>query len=202
MAGLDHPRGCIDREIRDAAFAARQPVAATGAAHCRWTESLARKTNSGATVPAFKLSAAARYAIMLLPVAFGAHIAEEWLGGFSAWTATALGREVSIERFLIINAVAFPIVTGCVIASLRSASTAWLAASVATLLGLNGVLHTLATPAFGRYSPGAVTGLLLYIPLAGIVLRSLSSQLPTSTFSRAVMIGIFAHACVAVFAFM
>jgi hypothetical protein len=46
---------------------------------------------------------------LLLPVAFLLHLAEEWFGGISAWTLIALGNEISPERFMLINGIAFPI---------------------------------------------------------------------------------------------
>lgn len=148
------------------------------------------------------LPTSTRLTIALLPVAFVAHVAEEWYGGFSAWTATALGTEVSPERFLLINLVALPIFSGCAIASLRDAKFAWLAASLSALFGLNGALHALATLAFGQYSPGTVTGLLLYVPLSALALRSLASHLSAAAFSQAILLGALAHALVAVLAFV
>lgn len=148
------------------------------------------------------LPSSTRLVIALLPAAFGAHLAEEWFGGFSQWTATALGNEVRPDRFLLINLVALPIFTGCAIAALRTDKAAWLAASLATLFGLNGALHLLATLAFGQYSPGTVTGTVLYIPLAVVVLRSLSGRLAAALFFRAVAVAVVAHAGVAALAFI
>jgi hypothetical protein len=60
----------------------------------------------------------------------------------------------------------------------------------------------LATLGFGRYSPGAITGLLLYLPLSAIVLRSLASRLPHVVLVRAVLFGFVLHAVVVAFALL
>lgn len=148
------------------------------------------------------ISSRARNATALLPVAFVAHAAEEWLGGFSAWTATALGREVSPGRFLLINLVALPVFVICSAVSQRNSRFLWLSASLATLFGLNGALHTLATLAFWRYSPGVATAVLLYLPLSAIVLRATAERLPSHLLGRGVAVGVIAHAAVAALAFM
>ncbi len=48
-------------------------------------------------------------AVVLLPVAFLLHLAEEWFGGLSEWTLLALGNEITPDRFLLINSIAFAI---------------------------------------------------------------------------------------------
>jgi hypothetical protein len=89
----------------------------------------------------------------------------------------------------------------CSVVSLRNRGAAWLAVSLAALLGLNGALHLLATVAFGRYSPGTATGVLLYLPLGAVVLRAMAAHLPSSLFARGILVGILAHAAIAVIAF-
>lgn len=130
---------------------------------------------------------------LLLPIAYLLHVAEEWFGGFSAWTQFAVGREVSPERFLLINGIALPLIVIGTLAAVYSADMAWFAVALAALFGLNGVLHTLATLGLGRYSPGTVTGLLLFIPLSIVVLRSSAVRLPRATFAGAVVFGVLLH---------
>lgn len=146
--------------------------------------------------------AAPRWAALLLP-AYVAHVCEEWWGGpgFSAWTRAVLGEEVSPSRFLAINGIAFLLFAVGIAAAIRNRRFGWIAAALAALLFLNGVLHLLATTAFATYSPGTVTGVLVYLPLGGLVLRHMSRSLPGPTFSQAVAAGIVAHALVALLAF-
>lgn len=142
-----------------------------------------------------------RAAIYLL-FAYLLHLAEEWFGGISEWTRVILGIEISPERFVLINASAFLLFAIGTLAASSIPRMAWFSASFAALLGLNGVLHTLATLGFGVYSPGTVTGLLLYIPLSAIVLRASYAQLSRSVFASSVLFGVLLHGFVALLAFL
>jgi hypothetical protein len=148
------------------------------------------------------MNAVAPRVALLLPLAYLAHLIEEWVGGFPAWTGEVLGVEITAARFLLINALALPLFTVGTWLSLRKPQAAWFAAALAALVGLNGALHVLATFGFGRYSPGAITGLLLYLPLSAIVLRSLASRLPHVVLVRAVLFGFVLHAVVVAFALL
>jgi hypothetical protein len=145
---------------------------------------------------------AAPQAALLLPVAFLLHLAEEWFGGISAWTLIALGNEISPERFVLINGIAFPIFVAGTVAACYFPRMAWFSASFAALLGLNGLLHTLATLGLGLYSPGTVTGLLLYLPLSAIVLRASATQLTGIVFASSVIFGVLIHGLISFLAFL
>ena len=145
-------------------------------------------------------TAAARRSSVFLLIAYVVHFAEEWFGGISTWAKAALGYDVSIERLLLLNGIAFVLFVIGTIASMRSSRMAWFSVSFATVLGLNGVLHTLATIGLGQYSPGTVTGLALYIPLSTMVLRSSAARLGSSTFKRSVIAGVLFHALVTILA--
>lgn len=140
---------------------------------------------------------------LLLPLAYLAHLCEEWWGGegFVAWTQHALGAGVSPVRFLVLNGIAGPLFLAGTVAGIRSPRFAWCLVAFASLVVLNGLLHALATLAFASYSPGVVTGLLLYLPIGGLVLRDGLGRMPTETFRLAVMAGVAVHAVVAVVAF-
>ena len=155
-----------------------------------------------ATHQTSRSSAAPRWSA-LLPLAYVAHLAEEWWGGpgFSAWAHAVLGAEVSPDRFILINAVAFPLFAVGTMCAIRSNRFGWFVAALSTLLFLNGALHLLATVGFATYSPGTVTGAFLYMPLGGLLLRHMSRSLPGQVFSRSVIAGIVAHVLVAVAAF-
>lgn len=102
-------------------------------------------------------------------IAACAHEIEEfaWPGGFRAWY---IGYSPHVEptmtpRFLIgINAL---VLAAAALAAIYFKSPAmrllWLA--VASSVGINGVWHLQATLRTRRYSPGVVTGTILYIPL-------------------------------------
>ena len=137
---------------------------------------------------------AAPRALILLPIATLLHIAEEWFGGFPAWSAAILGSEISSERFLSINAIGLALFVVGTLAALLSPQMAWIGVSLAALVSLNTVLHVLASLVAGSYSPGTITGLLLYIPLSAFLLRSFAGRLSRPVFAGAVLVGVLVHA--------
>lgn len=132
----------------------------------------------------------------LLPVALLLHQAEEWFGGFPEWTRYAVGNGVTAERFLLINAVGLVLFTVWTVAAFRERRMAWIVASLAALIGLNGVLHAVASMLVGRYSPGTVTGLLLSLPLCIVVLRAALLALPRGSVVGAIAAGVLFHGLV------
>jgi hypothetical protein len=140
---------------------------------------------------------------LLLPCAYLLHLAEEWWGGegFVSWTARALGREVSPSRFLLLNGVVWPLFAVLTAAALRRPALAWFPTAFSTIVVVNGVLHMLGSLAGGSYSPGVVTGTLLYLPLGAYGLAAGRRELPPPTFALAVLAGILAHVLVALIAF-
>lgn len=124
------------------------------------------------------------------------HVAEEWFGGFPTWTGTVLGDGVSPERFVAINSVGLVLFAVGTLAALRYSGAAWLIVSFAALFVVNGVVHALATLNWGLYSPGVITGLLVYIPLGVVVLRRSAHRLPRPVFVRAILFGVLIHVVV------
>ena len=49
--------------------------------------------------------------LLLLPLSYLLHLAEEWWGGegFAAWTARAVDSPVSTTRFIILNSIVWPL---------------------------------------------------------------------------------------------
>jgi hypothetical protein len=105
-----------------------------------------------------------------LPIAAAAHVFEEFVfpGGFKEWyaryrpeTATSFtpAFAVGINAFLLV-ACSAPLLLG---PTPRSVAL-WL--TLAAVLAGNAVFHARATLRMREYSPGLVTALLLYLPLA------------------------------------
>ena len=135
----------------------------------------------------------APHSALLLPAAYLVHFAEEWFGGLHLWAGEVLGTAISVDRFLAINGAGFVIFVTGTLAAYLSPAMAWLAVAIAALFGLNAILHTLATLYFGSYSPGMVSGLLIYLPLSFFVLRQLAARLPAGTLAMAVVVGVLMH---------
>ncbi len=111
---------------------------------------------------------------MLLPVAFGIHVIEE-APGFVQWFNSLVSPGISQRLFLRVNATAFAVtlVLGGLVAVSRQAAIAALAVAwVGFLLLANGVFHLVGTLVHWRYSPGVVTGTLIYLPLSFLFMRA------------------------------
>jgi hypothetical protein len=73
----------------------------------------------------------------------------------------------------------------------RSAPGAgWIVVTLAVSVALNGVLHLAGTVLTRSYSPGVVTGLLLWVPLGLFALRRMRPRLPRPAFAAAGLAGI------------
>ncbi len=107
-----------------------------------------------------------------LPAAAVTHIFEEFVfpGGFKAWwQAYRPGTAGSVStRFLVIINAALLFLCANVALAVRSPRgngvAAWL--TVAALLFSNAIFHIIGAFQTGRYSPGMVSGVVLYMPLA------------------------------------
>jgi hypothetical protein len=109
-------------------------------------------------------------------VAATLHIIEEFVfpGGFAAWDRTyrpAIRKSITGRFHVLVNAallllclqIAF-LARAADAAAQRIGVAAWLAVSV--LLVSNAVFHVVGTWRTRTYSPGVVTGIFLYVPLA------------------------------------
>jgi hypothetical protein len=76
-----------------------------------------------------------------------------------------------------------------------------MAIAVAVVLGVNGVAHLLASLATRTYSPGLITGVVIYLPLAKLVLMRAWLQAGPAAWRLGVASGLAFHAAVVVVAY-
>ena len=138
--------------------------------------------------------------LWLIPPAYMAHLAEEWWGGpgFPAWVALVAGRPLPPGAFLGINAVALVFLLVGLRAASRRESAGWIAIAVATVLSLNAVLHLAGSVLTRTYSPGLITGIVLYLPLGQLLLIRALHQVEPARFIRGVAAGLAIHGVVIV----
>jgi hypothetical protein len=149
------------------------------------------------------VAAAKPWWLLLLPVSYLFHLAEEWWGGegFAAWTARAVGSPVSPTRFILLNGFVWPLFFSLTIAAILRQKLAWFPAVFATVVLVNAALHILGSLATSTYSPGLVTGVLFYLPVGAAALVFSRRFAAPSAFRRAVLVGVLIHAVVGVIAF-
>jgi hypothetical protein len=137
--------------------------------------------------------------LWLPAIAVAAHLFEEfvWPGGFPDWYRRyrpARAASVTTRFLVIVNAV---LVALALLPPLLGASPRGLAfwLVVAAIGAANALFHLWATVSARMYSPGVVTGALLYLPLAVLGYRELvaSGIVAPGTALQAVAIGIGFH---------
>jgi hypothetical protein len=121
------------------------------------------------------------------------HFVEEFVypGGFLRWMAIFFPRGgLTVADAVVINAAFFALVFSPLTG--RAADTPILSLSVPSLLLANGALHLLGTFVTKRYSPGVVTAVLLYFPIATHALITLRTKwhLSNSTVVSGILLGI------------
>jgi hypothetical protein len=137
----------------------------------------------------------------LFPASYSIHIAEEYWGGFPAWIARFWGVESSLSNFLSWNGGALVMMMLGVALALKTKSYRWLLVSFATVQSINGVVHALASVVTRSYSPGLISGLLLFVPLGAFTLMRARQQVNRRTFRAGVILGVLMHAVVVLLAF-
>jgi len=136
-------------------------------------------------------------AMLWLPAgAVAAHLIEEfvWPGGFAAWyrhyppgtNATVTPRFLVTVNAVFVALALMPPVFGATARGL----TFWMV--VAAIAATNAVFHLFATLRTRTYSPGVITGVLLYLPLAFVGATSLirDPQVAPGTVAQAIVIAL------------
>ena len=109
-----------------------------------------------------------------LPIVFAIHVAEE-APGFVAWFNSLVTPGITQRLFLSVNATGFLITlaTASLVAKSRSSGACIVAVAwVGFLMLANGALHLVATLVHSRYSPGVITGSLLYLPFSFLFMKA------------------------------
>lgn len=104
---------------------------------------------------------------MLFPGTFAVHLVEEYLAPewFGAWSGRVLDVPMSRSDFIVWNAIAFVLM--CVGAGLTIACRRhrWIEIAMSLAVAGNALFHAAASVATLTYSPGLLTGVLLWLPL-------------------------------------
>jgi hypothetical protein len=138
--------------------------------------------------------------VWLFPLAYGLHIAEEYWFHFPAYVANMSGRYISNPQFLIINGVFWLLMVATIVLVLARPAQVWLVVTLAAVLGINAVLHTVGSILSFTYSPGTVTAAFLYVPLVAYALRQVLPHVNRTVAVRAAALGAAVHAGVVLLA--
>lgn len=138
----------------------------------------------------------------LFPLTYCLHVAEEYWGGetFYGWVSRLWSIDFTREEFLSLNAIAMGVmIAGTLAANLTPAR--WPIAALGFVTAANGLLHTIASIATASYSPGLVSGLLIWLPLGSYALRRAHRGLSRTEFWMGIGVGLAGHALISAVAF-
>ena len=101
--------------------------------------------------------------LWLATAAISVHFIEEYAMNFPGWALRFFSMPITSEDFHLVNASVSLYAIACAAVGWRVPA---FSLTLAGLLGLNGVFHAGASILVGGYSPGAISGLVLFLPVA------------------------------------
>jgi hypothetical protein len=125
----------------------------------------------------------------LLPVTLLAHQLEEYFYQFPLWYSNLLNTKLSNQEWILINVVGLFIISIVSLSYLFNTNKLILVA-LGTLVFVNGIVHLLLSIFTFSYSPGTISGVILFIPLGIIIFKKISPQLHSGERIIAIVTGI------------
>ena len=128
--------------------------------------------------------------VLIAPVIFVAHVVEE-APGFVEWANSLVENDITQQLFIAVNTGGFVVTAVLAVIVALSCSRDAIVAMLAWLSFLmfgNAILHVGATVVLGRYAPGVVTSLVLYLPFFFLFLRRALRQFDIGLVSAAVVV--------------
>ncbi|NND06479.1 MAG: HXXEE domain-containing protein [Saprospiraceae bacterium] len=126
----------------------------------------------------------------LLPATIFIHQLEEYYGQFPLWYSNLLNAQLSNQDFIYINAVGLFIFTAFSLSYIFNKNNIILVA-LGTLVFVNGIAHLLLSVFTFSYSPGTISGLVLFLPLGILIFNKILPKLNDHKKVLAIAIGIF-----------
>jgi hypothetical protein len=134
--------------------------------------------------------------IWLFPLTYLIHALEEYFGGegFYRWVARIIGRGMTAEQFVIINSFALLMMIAGVMIFRKTPSVRWLTITFATIAFINAVAHLAGSILTNTYSPGVVSGVLLWLPLGAATFYRAWKRVTGRSFIAGAAVGAVIHA--------
>lgn len=130
--------------------------------------------------------------LWLFPTTFLVHAAEEyWIaGGYYEWASATPDADLTATEFGALISLAFLGILALVLVVRAWPGLSWLALTIGTAFFLNGVSHTVTTVTSASFSPGTVTGVLIWWPLGIYTLRRLKPILTRPQLMLGIGVGV------------
>jgi hypothetical protein len=137
-----------------------------------------------------------------LPALYLVHLLEEFYAGerFPVWFSRVLGANLSDSDFILINSVGISVFILSAVVYALTKRNGLMVISLATVLFLNGFVHFFSSIFSLSYSPGTISGLLLYLPMGFFLFKKVEPPLRPQERNTGLMIGVLVHIGVALLA--
>ena len=136
----------------------------------------------------------------LITVQWLGHFADEWFFGLPAWVTRHFEPLPAPFWIDVMTVVTVPMIVLGWAASRQSAGpgSSLVCAGVQMLFFSNAFFHLITTFAFGEYSPGTASAVVLFLPLSMVIWRVVLHEpgVTKSGFAAALMLGFAAHGLV------
>ena len=124
--------------------------------------------------------------------AYSFHLLEEYFGGtgFSKWFSDFFQASLSNQDFLIINGIFWGVILFIAVAIQLGANAHLAILSLGVLFFGNACAHLLVTIYTMNYSPGVISGIVLYFPLGMYIFRNIYPKMTSSNQLLGILLGI------------
>ncbi len=144
-----------------------------------------------------------KHIVWFIPPAYLLHLLDEYfLGvGLPDWFSGVFKVGFSLSDFIIINSIGFASTIVIAVLYRMGKVNDFIIAAMGTLFFVNGIIHLVASVLTATYSPGTITGLIIYLPLGFLIFKIIFPFLPEQKRSLSIAVGIIVHIIVSVVAF-
>jgi hypothetical protein len=136
--------------------------------------------------------------VWLFPLTYAVHLLEEYFvgGGFPSWAQRALGIQLSNREFVAWNAFALAAMCAGALLVSRYRRFRYIEIGLAIAVLGNVAAHVIGSLATLTYSPGLITGVLVWIPLGWFRLRTVFGHSSRRARVAGICIGVFVTAVI------
>jgi uncharacterized membrane protein HdeD (DUF308 family) len=136
----------------------------------------------------------------LIPITYLIHIAEEFYGGegYPAYLKRLRGVELTPTRFLVGQAIGLALIIIGLLIARRLSFPKQLLIILGAVVLINGFSHLGTSFYYREYSPGLISGVLIWIPLGLATLIRFNRDMSARRYWLYVAIGVAINAAVAV----
>lgn len=138
-----------------------------------------------------------------LPIAYLLHLFDEYFtgAGLAGWYSSVFKASLSVSDFIVINTIGFTAVVVVAILYTWKKVNEFTLAILGSLFFVNGLIHLAASVLTFTYSPGTISGIIIYVPLGVIIFKKIFPFLQEQQRSLSVPAGIAIQILVTLVAF-